>query len=86
MASTTEELTPTLIKARRLLATGKAWVKWSTPENVCAVVRGDTGLWDIDLHADRWNCTCLVRIGPCSHLQAVWLVTVLSEVLQDVRV
>jgi uncharacterized Zn finger protein len=62
-------------KAARLLTTGSVWIKWTSPENVCAVVRGDTGVYDVDLHGGRWSCSCEARV-ECSHLMAVMLVTV----------
>jgi uncharacterized Zn finger protein len=62
-------------KANRLLAEGRVFVRWSTPEIVSAVVRGDTGVHDVDLHSGRWSCSCPART-TCSHLTAVMLVTV----------
>ena len=70
-------------KVDRLLTTGSVWIKWSTPEHVCAVVRGDHGVHDVDLHGGRWSCSCEARI-ECSHLKAVMRVTVPAPVLQVV--
>jgi hypothetical protein len=36
-------------KANRLLTESRVFVKWSTPENVCAAVRGDGGVHDVHL-------------------------------------
>jgi uncharacterized Zn finger protein len=62
-------------KAKRLLASHSVFVKWSTPDHVCAVVRGDSGTYDVDLHSGRWTCTCPAST-TCPHLAAVMLVTV----------
>jgi hypothetical protein len=59
----------------RLLTEGRVFVKWSTPENVCAAVRDDGGVHDVHLHGGRWSCTCQARV-TCSHLTAVMKVTV----------
>ena len=67
-------------KATRLLTTQKVHIRWSTPEHVCAVVRGDHGVHDVDLHNGRWSCSCEARVD-CSHLKAVWLVTVPAPVV-----
>jgi len=62
-------------KVNRLLADGRVFIRRCLPETVRAVVRGDTGVHDVDLHGGRWSCSCQARV-TCSHLQAVWLVTV----------
>ncbi len=62
-------------KADRLLTTRCVQVKACGPETVVAVVRGDTSVHDVDLHRGRWSCSCAARRN-CSHLEAVWLVTV----------
>ena len=69
---------PVKDKADRLLAEHRVYVKWSTPDNVCAVVRGDSGTHDVHLHSGRWECTCPAR-SNCSHLAAVMRVTVPLE-------
>ena len=66
-------------KASRLLTSRSVFVKWSTPDNVCAVVRGDSGVYDVHLHSGRWQCTCSAR-STCSHVDAVMSVTVPLEV------
>lgn len=69
-------MTPDLeAKVNRLLADGKVFVRWSTPEMVAAVVRGDSGIWDVRLDNGRWSCPCPARV-TCSHMRAVMLVTV----------
>jgi hypothetical protein len=62
-------------KANRLLTESRVFVKWSTPENVCAAVRGDGGVHDVHLHGGRWSCSCQATTN-CSHLEAVMKVTV----------
>jgi hypothetical protein len=74
----------TELKAARLLVTHKVHIKWATPEHVCAVVRGDTGVHDVDLHSGRWRCSCEARV-TCSHMTAVMLVTVPAPVVQLVE-
>ena len=68
---------PTTIEAKagRLLADGRVFIRWSTPELVAAVVRGDTGIYDVRLERGRWSCPCPAR-QTCSHLEAVMRVTV----------
>ena len=49
-------------------------IKWRTPDAICAVVRDDSGVFDVHQHGGRWSCTC--RVGTtCSHLAAVMSVT-----------
>ena len=62
-------------KANRLLTGHRVFIRWSTPEVVAAVVRGDTGIYDVRLQGGRWSCPCPAR-GTCSHMRAVMLVTV----------
>jgi hypothetical protein len=62
-------------KANRLLADGKVYIRWSTPEIVSAVVQGDSGIHHVRLDRGRWSCPCEARV-TCSHLRAVMLVTV----------
>ena len=63
----------------QLLTEDRVHVKWATPGQVCAVVRGDSGVYDVHLHGGRWNCTCQGR-ATCSHVDAVMSVTVPLEV------
>lgn len=65
-------------KVPRLLADGQVYIKWCTPEVVVGVVRGDGGVYDVRLDRGRWSCPCAAR-ATCSHLRAVWLVTVPTE-------
>jgi uncharacterized Zn finger protein len=65
-------------KVARLLADGRVFIRWSTPEHVSAVVRGDAGIYDVRLDRGRWTCPCQAR-ATCSHMRAVWLVTVPTE-------
>ena len=69
-------------KVVRLLTTGRVFVRWSTPEHVCANVKGDTSVHDVDLHNGRWSCSCPARV-ECSHLKAVMRVTLPLEVRVD---
>jgi hypothetical protein len=72
-------MTPDLeTKVARLLADGKVFVRWSTPEVVAAVVRGDAGIYEVRLDRGHWSCPCPAR-ATCSHLRAVWRVTVPTD-------
>jgi len=62
-------------KVARLLADGRVFIRWSAPEHISAVVRGDSGIWDVRLDNGRWSCPCPARV-TCSHMQAVMAVTV----------
>jgi hypothetical protein len=63
-----------ITESQRLLTNGHVFVKWVTPGIVCATVYGDSGIYDVDLHSDRWTCSCQART-TCSHMRAVQLVT-----------
>ena len=63
-------------KASRLLTEHRVYVRLVVPEVVRAAVRGDSSVYDVDLRQGRWSCTCPVRHGDCSHLVAVYAVTV----------
>jgi hypothetical protein len=69
-------MTPTIeAKVARLLADGRVFIRWSTPEIVSAVVRGDSGIHEVRLDRGRWTCPCPART-TCSHMTAVMRVTV----------
>ena len=69
-------MTPDLeTKVARLLIDGRVFIRWSTPEIVAAVVRSNGGIYDVRLDRGRWTCPCAART-TCSHLKAVWRVTV----------
>ena len=63
-------------KSGRLLQQHKVFVRLAIPEVVRAVVRGDNGVHQVALDRGRWSCSCAARRGACSHLAAVWAVTV----------
>ena len=67
-------------KAGRLLTDNRVFVRFVRPEIVRAVVRGDSGIHTVDLIQGRWSCSCAARRGACSHLAAVWAVTVPEKV------
>lgn len=65
-------------KAKRLLAEGRLTVLVVNPDAVVARCKGDSGAeymlgWD-KAHMN-WVCSCPAR-AKCSHLRALWLVTV----------
>ncbi len=62
-------------KAARLLTSGKLKID-HVGEYILATCFGDSGVeyalgWD----GERWRCSCPARTD-CSHLRALWLVTV----------
>lgn len=64
-------------KARRLLATGRLTVTSVVGDHVAAVCQGDTGCYDLGHQPGRgWWCSCAVRTDRCSHLAALWLITI----------
>jgi len=72
-------VTPDLeAKANRLLTDGRVFIRWSTPEIVSAVVRGDAGIYDVRLDRGHWSCPCPARV-TCSHMTAVMRVTLPTE-------
>ncbi len=62
-------------KAARLLTQGCVQVLACMPEHVTARVRGDHGIHDVNLSGGVWSCSC-PALGWCSHLAAVYLVSV----------
>ncbi len=64
-------------KARRYLCEGRLVVTHVLGDNVTAACLGDTGRYDLGYQPGRgWWCTCPVRTDHCSHLAALWLVTI----------
>jgi len=64
-------------KARRYLAEGRVVVTRVLGDKVTAVCQGETGAYDLGHAPSRgWWCTCPVRTDRCSHLAALWLITV----------
>jgi uncharacterized Zn finger protein len=62
-------------KADALLAGGRVTLFLVEPGRVHAEVRGVSGPHLVALRAGHWYCDCPAR-GQCSHLVAVWRVTV----------
>jgi uncharacterized Zn finger protein len=64
-------------KARRYLAEGRVVVTGVLGDQVTAVCQGETGAYDLGHAQGRgWWCTCPVRTDNCSHLAALWLITI----------
>ena len=64
-------------KAARYLAEGRIVVTRVLGDEVTAVCRGDTGSYDLGHTPGRgWWCSCAVRTDKCSHLAALWLITI----------
>jgi hypothetical protein len=68
-------------KARRYLTEGRLVVTRVLGDEVTAVCMGETGAYDLG-HAPGcgWWCSCPVRTDRCSHLAALWLVTIRRQV------
>lgn len=62
-------------KARRLLTTGKLRIVHKDSSFIHAECQGDTDHYDLFYKDERWYCSCEARVD-CSHLRALWLVTV----------
>ena len=64
-------------KARRYLGEGRLVVTRVLGDQVDAVCQGKTGTYDLGHSPGRgWWCSCPVRTDRCSHLAALWLVTI----------
>jgi hypothetical protein len=64
-------------KAARLLTEGRLVVTRVFGDYVDAVCMGDTGSYDLGHTPGRgWWCSCPVRTDRCSHLAALWLITI----------
>lgn len=67
----------TAAKAARYLNEGRVTVTHVLGDQVAAVCMGDTGAYDLGYSPGRgWFCSCPVRTDKCSHLAALWLVTI----------
>lgn len=67
-------------KARRYPAEGRVVVTGVLGDKVTAVCQGETGAYDLGHQPGRgWWCTCPVRGDKCSHLAALWLITIRKE-------
>lgn len=69
----------TTAKVRRLLADGHVHVIYADDCRTVARVRGDSGVYDVAWLGGQWSCTC-ASYGPCSHAEAVRLVTTAQPV------
>ena len=64
-------------KAARYLAEGRLVVTRVLGDHVSAVCQGQTGGYELGYTPARgWWCSCPVRTDRCSHLTALWLVTI----------
>ena len=71
----TRESTET--KAARYLAEGRLVVTRVLGDTVDAVCQGTTGSYELGHRPGQgWFCSCPVRTDLCSHLAALWLVTI----------
>lgn len=63
-------------KASRLLIDGRLLIERVDRLFVKASCRGDSGeVYKLGWDGARWFCNCEAR-GDCSHLRALWMVTV----------
>lgn len=66
-------------KARRILTEARVSVLNVGAGEILAAVRGDSGeIHRVVYERGRWVCSC-PAVGPCSHAQAVALVTVVPS-------
>lgn len=64
-------------KAARYLTEGRLVVTRVLGDQVNAVCMGDSGAYDLGHSPCRgWWCSCPARGDRCSHLTALWLVTI----------
>lgn len=64
-------------KAARYLTEGRLVVTRVLGDHVSAVCQGESGAYELGFSPGRgWWCTCPVRTDQCSHLAALWLVTI----------
>ena len=62
-------------KGRRYLAEGRLNITMISNSRIVARCRGGEGNdYDLGYDSGRWYCDC-PALGPCAHLQALWLVT-----------
>jgi len=64
-------------KAARYLREGRLVVTRVLGDEVSAVCQGESGAYDLGHTPGRgWWCSCPVRTDRCSHLAALWLITI----------
>jgi hypothetical protein len=64
-------------KAQRYLGEGRLVVTRVLGDYVNAICQGDSGAYDLGHAPGRgWFCSCPVRSDRCSHLAALWLITI----------
>jgi len=62
-------------KGRRYLSEGRLTVGLISNDRILAKCRGGEGNdYVLGFKEGRWYCGC-AALGPCAHLQALWLVT-----------
>jgi hypothetical protein len=71
-------------KARWLLVANAVNVRLVTADRIVAFVRGEHGTYGVELSPDGWHCGC-PSFRPCSHIEAVKLVTVLRKAVEAGR-
>lgn len=67
-------------KGRRYLIEGRVLIRIVQPGHVNAVVRGTERFHEVQLRDGSWNCSCFAKT-TCSHLVAVQLVTMRTEIV-----
>jgi len=64
-------------KARRYLTEGRVVVTRLLGDTVDAACQGDSGSYELGHRPGRgWFCSCPARGDRCSHLAALWLITI----------
>jgi hypothetical protein len=68
-----------MLKAARLLVTGRLRVLRVDEGFISAECRGDSGeVYTLGFHEQHWMCSCPARTD-CSHLNALWAVVAVSR-------
>ena len=63
-------------KTERLLVAGRLRVTMVDGDEIRAECRGESGeVYELGRYDETWRCSCPARTA-CSHLQALWAVTV----------
>ncbi len=69
-------------KARRYLSEGRVLIRHVDRNTVYALVRGSDTYYRIRGDSFGWDCDCPAQ-RTCSHLKAVWLVTLRPQRRQE---
>lgn len=62
-------------KGARYVAEGRLTVTRVDDHEIAATCKGRGEVWSLGYKRGGWHCSCPVR-GACSHLHALWCVTI----------